>query len=109
MAAVGGDVTAFEEGDAVYGCAGGFPGASHGALADYMPCDARLLAPMPASLSFRQAAALPLVTLTAEGFIDKADVETGEQVLVHGATGGVGHVGLQLAAWRGATVAVTAS
>jgi NADPH2:quinone reductase len=110
VAAVGDDVAAFDAGDAVYGCAGGFPNAPHGALADYMPCDARLLAPMPASLSFQQAAALPLVTLTAwEGLIDKADVETGEQVLVHGATGGVGHVGLQLAAWRGAEVAVTAS
>ncbi len=108
--AVGDDVTAFDEGDPVYGCAGGFANAPHGALADHMPCDARLLAPMPASLSFRQAAALPLVTLTAwEGLIDKADVETDEQVLVHGATGGVGHVGLQLAAWRGAEVAVTAS
>ncbi|MFB6097854.1 MAG: zinc-dependent alcohol dehydrogenase family protein [Salinibacter sp.] len=108
--AVGEDVTEFEKGDPVYGCAGGFPNAPHGALADYMPCDARLLAPMPESLSFAQAAALPLVTLTAwEGLVDKADVEAGEQVLVHGATGGVGHVGLQLAVWRGAEVAITAS
>lgn len=108
--AVGDDVEAFDEGDRVYGCAGGYPPVPHGALADYMPCDARLLAPMPESLSFRQAAALPLVTLTAwEGLIDKAEVKGGEQVLVHGATGGVGHVGLQLAAWRGAEVAVTAS
>lgn len=108
--AVGEDVTAFDEDDAVYGCAGGFANVPHGALADYMPCDARLLAPMPESLSFREAAALPLVTLTAwEALIDKVDVEAGEQVLVHGATGGVGHVGLQLAAWRGAEAAVTAS
>jgi len=108
--AVGADVTAFEEGDPVYGCAGGFPNAPHGALADYMPCDARLLAPMPESLSFREAAALPLVTLTAwEGLLDKAAVQASEHVLVHGATGGVGHVGLQLAAWRGAEVTVTAS
>jgi NADPH2:quinone reductase len=108
--AVGADVTAFDEGDAVYGCAGGFPNAPRGALADYMPCDARLLAPMPESLSFREAATLPLVTLTAwEALVDKADVEAGDQVLVHGATGGVGHVGLQLAAWRGAEVATTAS
>ena len=110
VVAVGDEVTAFDEGDAVYGCAGGYPPVPHGALADYMPCDARLLASMPESLSFREAAALPLVTLTAwEGLIDKADVGDGDQVLVHGATGGVGHVGLQLAAWRGATVAVTAS
>ena len=65
---------------------------------------------MPESLSFPQAAALPLVTLTAwEGLVDKAEVEAGDRVLVHGATGGVGHVGLQLAKWQGATVAVTAS
>lgn len=110
VAAVGDSVVDFEVGDAVYGCAGGVAGAPRGALADYMPCDARLLAPMPDSLSYREAAALPLVTITAwEGLIDKAFVQAGEQVLVHGATGGVGHVGLQLAAWREATVAVTAS
>jgi NADPH2:quinone reductase len=75
-----------------------------------MPCDARLLAPMPESLSYRAAATLPLVTLTAwEGLIDKAEVNAENQVLVHGATGGVGHVGLQLATWRGAEVAATAS
>jgi len=108
--AVGEDVTAFDKGDAVYGCAGGFQNAPHGALADYMPCDARLLAPMPEPLSFREAAALPLVTLTAwEALIDKADVQAEDGVLVHGATGGVGHVGIQFAKWRGAEVAVTAS
>ncbi len=110
IAAAGDDVTAFDEGDAVYGCAGGFSGAPHGALADYMPCDARLLAPMPESLSVREAAALPLVALTAwEGLVDKAFIQAGEHVLVHGATGGVGHVGIQLAKWRGAEVATTAS
>ena len=110
VAAVGESVSSFEVGDAVYGCAGGYPPVPHGALADYMPCDARLLAPMPESLSFREAAALPLVTLTAwEGLIDKANVGADDQVLVHGATGGVGHVGIQLAKWRGAEVAATAS
>jgi NADPH2:quinone reductase len=106
----GADVTDFAVGDAVYGCAGGYPNAPDGALADYMPCDARLLAPKPERLSFREAAALPLVSLTAwEGLVDKAAVEAGERVLVHGATGGVGHVGVQLAAWRGCEVATTAS
>jgi NADPH2:quinone reductase len=110
VVAVGDEVTAFAEGDAVYGCAGGYTGAPHGALADYMPCDVRLLAPMPESLSFREAAALPLVALTAwEGLIDKADVQADDHVLVHGATGGVGHVGAQLAKWRDAEVAATAS
>lgn len=110
VAAVGDGVTAFAEGDAVYGCAGGFANAPHGALADFMRCDADLLAPTPASLSAREAAALPLVTLTAwEALIDKSTIEASNRVLVHGATGGVGHVGLQLAAHRGATVATTAS
>jgi NADPH2:quinone reductase len=110
VVAVGNEVTAFAQGDEVYGCAGGFRGAPHGALADYMPCDARLLAPMPESLSFREAAALPLVALTAwEGLVDKADVQADDHVLVHGATGGVGHVGVQLSKWRGAEVAATAS
>jgi NADPH2:quinone reductase len=110
VAAVGDAVSDVAEGDAVYGCAGGFTGTPHGALADYMPCDARLLAAMPESLSAREAAALPLVTLTAwEALLDKGDVRTLQRVLVHGATGGVGHVGLQLAKWRRCEVAVTAS
>jgi len=110
VAAVGSEVTAFEEGAPVYGCAGGYTNAPDGALADYMPCDARLLAPKPDRLSFREAAALPLVTLTAwEALIDKAEIGPSDQVLVHGATGGVGHVGLQLAAWRGSSVTATAS
>lgn len=108
--AVGTEVSNFAPGDTVYGCAGGFPGAPHGALADYMPCDARLLAPMPDPLSFGEAAGLPLVALTAwEGVLDKGNARTLQRVLVHGATGGVGHVGLQLAKWRHCEVAVTAS
>jgi NADPH2:quinone reductase len=110
VAAVGDGVSAFEEGDRVFGCAGGFKNAPHGALADYMPCDADLLAPAPASLSLEDAAALPLVSITAwEAVIEKATVEPDDQVLVHGATGGVGHIGIQLAAWRGGEVVATAS
>jgi NADPH2:quinone reductase len=110
IVAVGDSVDAFDVGDTVYGCAGGFRGAPHGALADYMPADADLLAPMPPSLSFREAAALPLVTLTAwEALVAKAAVGPDDHVLVHGATGGVGHIGLQIARSRGAEVSVTAS
>lgn len=111
VAAVGeGAQERFSEGDAVYACAGGFRGAPHGALADFMLADADLVAEKPASLPMAEAAALPLVALTAwEALADKADVGEGDRVLVHGATGGVGHVALQLAKARGAEVSVTAS
>ena len=81
-----------------------------GALAEHIVTDARLLAPKPAGLSWREAAALPLVTITAwEGLIDRARVEPGQTVLVFGGTGGVGHVALQLAKAKGARVIATAS
>jgi NADPH2:quinone reductase len=52
-----------------------------------------------------ETAALPLVAITAwEGLIDRAKVQPGQKVLVYGATGGVGHLGVQLAKWAGATV-----
>lgn len=107
--AVGEGVAGLREGDAVYGCAGGLRGIP-GALAELMAADARLLAPKPAGLSLREAAALPLVSITAwEGLYDRADVREGERVLVYGGTGGVGHVGVQLGRARGARVAATVS
>ena len=107
--AVGEGVENFQPGDEVYGCAGGVKGHG-GALADYMLADARLIAKKPESLDFGAAAALPLVVITAwEGLIDKADIQPGQHVLVHGGTGGVGHMALQLAKWRGARVTATAS
>lgn len=107
--AVGEGVENFQPGDAVYGCAGGVKGQG-GALADYMLADARLIAKKPESLDFMASAALPLVTITAwEGLIDKANIQPGQSVLVHGGTGGVGHIALQFAKWRGAQVTATAS
>lgn len=109
VAAVGPGAHSFEIGDEVYACAGGFIGTP-GALAEYMPADESLVAHKPRSLSFAEAAALPLVVLTAwESLIDSANIQPGEHVLVHGGTGGVGHVGLQLAKAKGARVAVTVS
>jgi NADPH2:quinone reductase len=103
------DVTELAVGDEVYGCAGGLRDIP-GALADYMLADARLLARKPASLTLREAAALPLVALTAwEGLRWKTRVRPGDRVLVHGATGGVGHLALQLAKIDGAEVTATAS
>ncbi|ASC73495.1 Quinone oxidoreductase [Halomicronema hongdechloris C2206] len=102
--ALGQGVSGLEVGDEVYACAGGIKGTG-GALAEYMVADASLVAPKPRSLTMLEAAALPLVSITAwEGLIDRAQVQAGQRVLVYGATGGVGHVGLQLAKGAGATV-----
>ncbi len=85
VAAVGEGVTGFRAGDAVYGMAGG-AGGVQGSLARYAAVDAALLAPKPANLSVREAAALPLVFITAwEGLVDKTRVHAGHHVLVHGA------------------------
>ncbi len=57
-----------------------------------------------------EAAALPLVAITAwESLFDRANIKSGQNVLIHGATGGVGHVAIQLAKWAGAKVFTTAS
>jgi NADPH2:quinone reductase len=104
IAAVGAGVDRFNIGDEVYACAGGVKGLG-GALAEYMLADAHLVAHKPESLTMAEAAALPLVSITAwEGLIDRAKVQPGQKVLVYGATGGVGHIGVQLAKWAGATV-----
>jgi NADPH:quinone reductase len=107
--AVGEGVTDFKIGDEVYACAGGVRG-SQGALAELMLADASLVAKKPASLSMAEAAALPLVSITAwSGLITRAKVQPGQKVLVYGGTGGVGHIVVQLAKWSGATVIATAS
>lgn len=84
--------------------------ANGGALADYIAVDASLLAPKPASLSFAEAAALPLVSITAwEALVDRVNLQADQQVLIHAATGGVGHIAIQLAKALGARVAATGS
>lgn len=106
---VGEGVTKFKAGDEVYGCAGGIKGYG-GALADFMLADARLLAKKPSTLSFAEAAALPLVAITAwEALIDRAGISVGRTVLIHGGAGGVGHIAIQLAKWKGAKVYATVS
>lgn len=110
---VGDGVTDFKEGDEVYGCPGGLKGEAgqlDGALADFMLADASTLAHKPKSLDFGGAAALPLVSITAwNGLFDKIGLQAGDQVLIHGGTGGVGHIALQLAASHGCRVATTVS
>jgi NADPH2:quinone reductase len=102
--AVGPGVARFQPGDAVFGMTGGV-GGLQGSLAEYAAVDAELLAPKPAALSMAQAAALPLVVITAwEGLIDRAHIAPGQTVLVLGGGGGVGHVAIQIARSRGAQV-----
>ncbi|NLY78510.1 MAG: zinc-dependent alcohol dehydrogenase family protein [Lysinibacillus sp.] len=103
-------VTKFQVGDEVFGCAGGFKGMASGALAEYMLADANLLAHKPKNITMEEAAALPLVTLTAwEALFNRAKLIPGQAILIHAATGGVGHVAIQLAKWAGAKVYTTAS
>jgi NADPH2:quinone reductase len=106
---VGAGVTRFAAGDEVYGMIGGVGGLP-GSLAEYAAVDADLLARKPAGLTMREAAALPLPVITAwEGLVDRAGVRAGQVVLVHGGAGGVGHVAVQIALARGATVFATGS
>ncbi|MDN3548106.1 zinc-dependent alcohol dehydrogenase family protein [Mucilaginibacter aquaedulcis] len=102
--AVGEGVTSFAPGDEVYGLTGGIAGIP-GTLAEYAAVDAELLALKPKNLSMREAAALPLVFITAwEGLVDRANVNEGKTVLVHGGAGGVGHIAVQIAKALGAQV-----
>ncbi|WP_394232370.1 zinc-dependent alcohol dehydrogenase family protein [Niallia oryzisoli] len=106
---VGEGVSEFKPGDEVYSCAGGFKGTG-GALAEYMLADARLLAHKPKNLTMEEAAAIPLVAITAwEALFDRAKLSAGDEILIHGATGGVGNIAIQLAKWAGAKVYTTAS
>lgn len=96
--AVGSSVTQFQPGDAVFGCV-------TGAFAEYVlarECD---LALKPANLSFEQAAAVPVVAFTAlQGLRDTGQIQSGQRVLVNGASGGVGTFAVQLATHFGAEV-----
>lgn len=109
VTALGEGVTKFSVGDEVYGCAGGVKGRA-GMLADYVAVDARLVALKPARLSMREAAALPLVSITAwDGLVDRAKVGNGDKVLIHAGAGGVGHVAIQIAKAFQADVFATVS
>jgi len=107
VVAVGNEVKSFRVGDEVYGLVGGV-GGRQGTLAEFVAVETDLLAHKPSNLSMRQAAALPLVLITAwEGLVDRAHVKPGQKVLVHGGAGGVGHIAIQLAKAFGADVFAT--
>ncbi|OOG23199.1 alcohol dehydrogenase [Thioalkalivibrio denitrificans] len=97
----------FEPGDEVYFCSGGI-GDAQGNYAEYTVIDERYCARKPRSLSFVEAAAAPLVLLTAwESLHERARLERGHRTLIHAGAGGVGHVAVQLARQAGARVATT--
>ena len=101
---VGPGVTDFRPGDEVFGMTGGV-GGLQGSLAEFAAVDSRLLAPKPANLSMREAAALPLVFITAwEGLVDRVNLNPQRNVLVLGGGGGVGQMAIQLARSIGSEV-----
>lgn len=110
--AVGPDVTLFKPGDEVY-YAGDI--THSGTNAEFHLVDERIVGRKPASLSHAEAAALPLTTITAyEAFfdrlrIDRDGADAGQSLLIIGAGGGVGSIGIQLAKQAGLTVIATAS
>jgi NADPH:quinone reductase-like Zn-dependent oxidoreductase len=98
VVAVGTDVTQFAPGDDVYG-------TCDGSFAEYAAAKAARLARKPASLSFEQAAAVPVSALTAlQAVRDQAKVQPGQKVLIIGASGGVGTFAVQIAKAFGAEV-----
>ncbi|SDZ60438.1 hypothetical protein SAMN05444004_13014 [Jannaschia faecimaris] len=110
--AVGPDATLFKPGDAVY-YAGDI--TRPGTNSEFHLVEERIIGTKPHALSFPEAAALPLTTITAyEAFFDRLGIDrdganAGETILIIGAGGGVGSIGIQLAKTAGLTVIATAS
>lgn len=98
----------FKIGDEVFGMVN-FPG--HGkAYAEYVTAPANQLALKPQNISFEEAAASTLVALTAyQALVHNANIQKGQNVLVHAASGGVGHIAVQIAKHLGAKVTGTSS
>lgn len=109
VAEVGSDVKDFAAGDKVYGQANVIAGGS-GAFAEFAVTGAAHLAKMPASVDFVQAAALPLVGVSAlQVIMQHMNVQAGQRVLIHGGAGGIGTVAIQIAKHLGAHVTTTAT
>lgn len=111
--AVGAAVQGFQVGDEVFFCNGGL-GGPIGTYAELAVVDERFLAKKPASLSFAEAAAAPLILITAwESLYDRGRLQAGQvlskKVLIQAGAGGVGHVAVQLAKLQGAEVCTTVS
>ncbi len=102
-------VSQFKVGDKVWFCNGGL-GREQGNYAQYTVLDQRWISLSPKTFSFIEAAAAPLVLITAWGALfDRGGLQAGQTVLIHAGTGGVGHVAIQLAKLKGAQVITTVS
>ena len=105
--AVGAAVKGFKPGDAVYARV---PEQRIGTFAERIAVEQNAVALKPANLSMEQAAAIPLVALTAwQALVDIARLQKGQKVLIHAGSGGVGTIAIQLAKRLGAVVATTTS
>src|SRR4051812_22938260 len=104
---LGPNVTKFKKGDEIFAMLDLRRG---GAYAEYAIVKPEEAAPKPAKISHTDAASIPLVALTAwQALFDTAKIDKGQIVLIHGGSGGVGSMAVQLAKWKGATVFATAS
>jgi NADPH:quinone reductase-like Zn-dependent oxidoreductase len=102
IAALGYGAAGLAVGDEVYGLIDGY---RDGWAAGYVTIEIRSLAPKPRTLDFVEAASLPQAGLTSwQALFDHGHLESGQTVLIHGAGGGVGSIGVQLARWAGAHV-----
>jgi len=105
--AIGPQVENFKVGDEVYFCTDGL-GDHSGTYAELVSVDERFVAHKPRKLSFVEAAAAPLVMITAwEALYDRVNLQSNRRVLIHAGAGGVGHVAIQLAKLRNAQVCTT--
>jgi NADPH:quinone reductase-like Zn-dependent oxidoreductase len=105
--AVGPAAEGLAAGEEVYGL---IDSRRDGADAEYVAVRATELVPKPATLTFTEAAAVPLSVLTAwQALFDHGDLQDDQRVLIHGGAGGVGSFAVQLARWRGAQVAATSA
>ena len=105
----GSEASRFKVGDNVWFCHGGL-GREQGNYAEYTVIDERWVSLSPKTYSFTEAAASPLVLITAWGALfDRGGLQAGQTVLIHAGAGGVGHVAIQLAKVKGAKVITTVS